>query len=114
MFTLNLGQLDINEADLKAYIYQQLNDIEPYIGSASVAIKMAYTEDDEQFVVQMVFDHEAGSIEAECVGSDIFSALSKAKATLIQNVHSLDRTLELHQQDTEPPVTSHVEKKTVH
>lgn len=114
MFTLNLGQLNINEAELKAYIYQQLNEIEPYIGNASVAIKMAYAEDEDQFMVKMIFDHEAGSVEAESVGSDIFSTLSHAKSTLIKNVHSLDRAVELDHQEAEPLVSSHVEKKTVH
>lgn len=111
MFALNLGQLNINEAELKAYIYQQLNDIQPYIGNATVAIKMAYTEED-QFIVKMIFNHHAGAIEAESSEPDIFNAISKAKTTLIKNMHSLNRALE--DEGADAPISNHEEKKIIH
>lgn len=113
MFALNLGQLNINEAELKAYIYQQLNDMHPYVGDSPISIKMAYTAD-EKFVVKMVFDHEAGAIEAQSTGNDIFNAISNAKSALIRSVHSLDSAMEPEDLETLPNSAHGLEKKTLH
>ncbi|MCC6136988.1 MAG: hypothetical protein IT287_00010 [Bdellovibrionaceae bacterium] len=113
MFAMNLNKLNINEAELKAYILQQLNDMEPYIGDEPVAIKMAYTEDDE-YIVKMIFRHEGGDIQAEGSGSDIFNAISKTKEAFIRTITSFENAYESDEFDSRPAVTSHVEKKTVH
>lgn len=115
MFSMNLGKLNINEAELKAYIYQQLNDIQPYIDDDEpIAIKMAYSEDDG-FIVKMQYHFDGENIEAESTGEDIYNAISRAKAAFIKSLHSLDQALALEEaENTMPAVTSHVEKKTVH
>lgn len=113
MFAMNLDKLNINEAELKAYILQQLNDMEPYIGDEPVAIKMAYTEDDE-YVVKMIFRHEGGNIAAESTAKDIFNAISRAKESFIRTITSFENAYESDDFDNRPAVTSHVEKKTVH
>lgn len=114
MFAMNLGKLNINEAELKAYIYQQLNDIQPYIGDAPVAIKMAYTENGE-YIVKMQYVHDGGEIEAESSGGDIFNAISKAKTAFIRTLNSLETAFEMEEHDNHrATVTSHVEKKTIH
>lgn len=114
MFTMNLGKLNINEAELKAYIYQQLHDIQPYIGDESIAIKMAYSEDDG-FIVKMQYNFEGANIEAESSAEDIFNAISRAKDAFIRNLHSLDQALSAEDHEsTARAVTSYIEKKTVH
>lgn len=114
MFAMNLGKLNINEAELKAYIYQQLNDIQPYIGDEPVAIKMALTENGE-FVVKMQYQHDGGEIATETTGEDIFSAISSAKTAFIRSITSLDNAFEMEEQEEyRASVSSHMEKKTVH
>lgn len=115
MFSINLSKLNINEAELKAYIYQQLNDIQPYIDDEEpIAIKMAYSEDDG-FIVKMQYHFDGSNIEAESTGGDIYSAISGAKEAFIKTLHSLDQTLAMEEaENTMPAVTSHIEKKTVH
>lgn len=93
MFSMNLGQLDVNEAELKAYIYQQLNDIQPYVGEAAVAIKMSYTSDKE-FFVKMSAAHEVGDIEAQGSHEDVYLAISQAKAALIRNLSAVEDEIE--------------------
>lgn len=93
MFAMNLDKLNINEAELKAYIYQQLNDMQPYVGDSPVAIKMAYTTDG-QFIVKMHTSHDIGDVEAESSGEDIFNAISKAKFALIRSVTTLDNAID--------------------
>ena len=93
MFAMNLGKLNVNEAELKAYIYQQLNDIQPYVGEAPVAIKMTYTNDNE-FFVKILANHEVGDIEAQGMNADVYSAIQEAKTALIRSFSALDDELE--------------------
>ena len=93
MFAVNLGKLNINEAELKAYIYQQLNDIQPYVGEAPIAIKMTYT-DDEEFLVKIMADHEVGEIEAQGSHTDVYSAIQQAKTALIRSFSAIDDEVE--------------------
>jgi ribosome-associated translation inhibitor RaiA len=116
MFTMNLDKLNINEAELKAFIYQQLNDMEPYVGSEAVAIKMAYTNEG-RFVVKMQASHEIGNIEAESTGEDIFNAISQAKFALIRSVTSLDAAIEneVHELVDETAIENLIpEKRIIH
>jgi ribosome-associated translation inhibitor RaiA len=91
MFAMNLNKLNVNEAELKAFIYQQLNDIQPFVGESEVGIKMTYTPDN-QFLVRMQASHEAGDVEVEGAHEDVYAALSKAKHALIRTFASLDNT----------------------
>jgi len=93
MFSMNLGKLNVNEAELKAYIYQQLNDIQPYVGEAPVAIKMTYTNDNE-FFVKIMANHEVGDIEAQGMNADVYSAIQEAKTALIRSFSALDDEVE--------------------
>lgn len=89
MFAMNLNKLNVNEAELKAFIYQQLNEIQPFVGESEVGIRMTYT-DDNQFLVRMQASHEAGDVEVEGSHEDVYSALSQAKQALIRTFSSLD------------------------
>ncbi|MCB9072815.1 MAG: hypothetical protein H6623_04270 [Bdellovibrionaceae bacterium] len=113
MFAMNLDKLNINEAELKAYIYQQLNDMEPYVGGVPVTIKMAYTKDGE-FIVKMHASHDVGDIEAESSGTDIFRAISEAKHALIRSVTSLDNALSEDWSEESPFEPVPPEKRTLH
>lgn len=97
MFSMNLSKLKVNEGELKAFIYQQLHDLEPYVGEGSVSIKMSYTKD-EQFAVKILASHEVGSIEAEGTNKDVFTALSSAKDAMIKFLISHD--MEDDEEDT--------------
>lgn len=89
MFSMNLNKLKVNEAELKAYIYQQLADIEPYVGGNTVSIKMSYNKE-EQFEVKINAVHDIGEIEVLGVDDDVYSALSNAKYELLKNLHSFN------------------------
>ncbi len=91
MFAMNLNKLNVNEAELKAFIYQQLNEIQPFVGESEVGIKMTYTPEN-QFLVRMQASHEAGDVEVEGTNEDVYSALSQAKHALIRTFSSLDNT----------------------
>ena len=93
MFSMNLGKLNVNEAELKAYIYQQLNAIQPYVGEAPVAIKMTYTPDKE-FFVKILANHEVGDIEAQGSHEDVYLAISQARDALIKSFSTLDDEVE--------------------
>jgi ribosome-associated translation inhibitor RaiA len=90
MFNMNLNKLNVNEAELKAFIYQQLNEIQPFVGDCDVGIKMIYTPDN-QFLVRMQASHEGGDVEVEGTNEDVYSALSQAKHALIRTFSSLDQ-----------------------
>ncbi len=104
MFAMNLNKLNVNEAELKAFIYQQLNDIQPFVGDCEVGIKMTYTPDN-QFLVRMQASHEAGDVEAEGANENVFTALSTAKHALIRTFSTLDTSEaedeEIEQRDSE-------------
>ena len=89
MFSMNLNKLKVNEAELKAYIYQQLADIEPFVGGHPVSIKMSYNEED-MFEVKINASNEAGEIEVLGVDNDVYSALSNAKYELLKNLHTFN------------------------
>ncbi len=89
MFAMNLNKLNVNEAELKAFIYQQLNDIQPFVGDCEVGIKMTYTPD-QQFLVRMQASHEAGDVEVEGTNENVFTALTQAKHALIRTFSTLD------------------------
>jgi ribosome-associated translation inhibitor RaiA len=89
MFSVNLSKLKVNEAELKAYIYQQLEAIQPYAGDAALSIKMSYDEK-KHFQVKILASHEIGDIEAEGHDEDVYSALANAKDALIKSLSSLD------------------------
>jgi ribosome-associated translation inhibitor RaiA len=90
MFNMNLNKLNVNEAELKAFIYQQLNEIQPFVGECDVGIKMTYTPDN-QFLVRMQASHEDGNVEVEGSHADVYSALSQAKHALIRTFSTLDQ-----------------------
>lgn len=100
MFTMNLGKLNVNEAELKAYIYQQLNDIQPYVGEAPVAIKMSYTPD-KAFLVKIQATHEIGEIEAQGTHEDVYSALSEAKNALIKSFSAIDDAIDAEEGESQ-------------
>ncbi len=91
MFALNLNKLNVNEAELKAFIYQQLNDIQPFVGDCEVGIKMTYTPE-QQFLVRMQASNEAGDVEVEGTNENVYTALSQAKHALIRTFSTLDTT----------------------
>jgi hypothetical protein len=99
MFAMNLNKLNVNEAELKAFIYQQLNDIQPFVGDCEVGIKMTYTPD-ELFLVRMQATHEAGDVEVEGTNENVYTALSQAKHALIRTFTTLD-TSEMEDGDEE-------------
>lgn len=89
MFSVNLSKLQVNEAELKAYIYQQLEAIQPYAGEAGLSIKMSYDEN-KHFQVKILASHEVGDIEAEGSHENVYSALSNAKDALIRSLINLE------------------------
>jgi ribosome-associated translation inhibitor RaiA len=89
MFSVNLNKLKVNEAELKAYIYQQLNAIQPYVGESPVSIKMSYN-DDKQFEVKILASPEMGDVEVVGTHEDVYSALANAKDALIQSLRHVD------------------------
>lgn len=113
MFAMNLGKLNINEAELKAFIYQQINDMQPYIGDGTIAIKMAYT-DAGRFIVKVISENDAGAIEAESVGEDLFNAISQAKVAFIKHMSSIEPALSIGDIEPSVIVTTEIEKKTIH
>jgi ribosome-associated translation inhibitor RaiA len=117
MFAMNLGKLNVNEAELKAYIYQQLNDIQPYVGEAPVAIKMTYTNENE-FFVKILANHEIGEIEAQGSHADVYSAISQAKQALIRSFSALDDEVEseeIDQRDAEiQSIINNTSKNNIH
>jgi ribosome-associated translation inhibitor RaiA len=97
MFSVNLESLKVNEAELKAYIYQQLNAIQPWVGESPVSIKMAYNED-KLFEVTILASPEMGEVEVIGTHEDVYSALANAKDALIESL----RTVNLVDDDDEP------------
>lgn len=92
MFAVNLDKLNVSEAELKAYIYQQLHDIESHLGEIPIGIKMTSSGND--FVVKMSASLEMGDIEAQGTGEDIFGALSKAKEALVHCIAEMNDSME--------------------
>lgn len=98
MFSLNLDKLNVNEAELKAYIYQQLNDIEAFLGPQPISIKM--TSSGKDFIAKMSVSHELGEINAEGTGDTVYAALSKAKEAVIQVLAEMNDSVEPEVRET--------------
>lgn len=112
MFAMNLNKLNVNEAELKAFIYQQLNDIQPFVGEAEVGIKMTYTPEN-QFLVRIQASHDDGDVEVEGTHADVYSALSQAKHALIRTFSSLDNQTEEIDEERDQEIESVLTKKEV-
>ena len=112
MFAMNLNKLNVNEAELKAFIYQQLNEIQPFVGEAEVGIKMTYTPDN-QFLVRMQATNQDGSVEVEGTHENVYTALSTAKHALIRTFSTLDAEEDESDEQREAEIQSMTTKKEV-
>lgn len=112
MFAVNLDKLNVSEAELKAYIYQQLNDIESYWGELPIEIKM--TSSGDEYIVKMSVSHELGHIESQGQSESIFDALSKAKEALVHCMADLQDSIEPEARDEQIQSILSNKKEPVH
>lgn len=106
MKTLNLESLNVNEAELKAFIHQKVSEIQAFSEGASVVIQMQQN-DSESYAVNIRASHELGDVQAEGHGENIFEALGHAKDLVVAYFSELSNVAheELHENKDE-------EKKT--
>ncbi len=90
------------DPELKAYIYQHLMDIQPYLlANAQVAVLVTRPEDDEadaetdepDYLVTLVATVDEGRMEAEGQHGDIYEAFNKAKETMIHQLAEIQNSM---------------------
>lgn len=90
------------DPELKAYIYQHLMDIQPYLlANAQVAVLVqraeaddSHSEDEEtDFLVTLVATLNEGRMEAEGQHGDIYEAFNKAKETMIHQLAEIQNSM---------------------
>lgn len=112
MFAVNLDKLNVSEAELKAYIYQQLNDIESHLGEIPIAVKM--TSSGAEYIAKMSVSHEMGDVESEGRSDNIFDALSKAKEALVHCIADMVDSAEPEVRDNKIRSILSTKKEPVH
>lgn len=82
------------DPELKAYIYQHLMDMQPYLlANAQVAVLVTRAEDDESHLVTLVATLNEGRMEAEGQHEDIYEAFNKAKVTMIHQLAEIQNSM---------------------
>lgn len=89
------------DPELKAYIYQHLMDIQPYLlANAQVAVLVTRAEEDSQienddkdYLVTLVATLNDGRMEAEGQHGDIYEAFNKAKDTMIHQLAEIQNSM---------------------
>lgn len=91
------------DPELKAYIYQHLMDIQPYLlANAQVAVLVQRADDDEvsqsenedpDYVVTLVATLNEGRMEAEGQHGDIYEAFNKAKDAMIHQLAEIQNSM---------------------
>ena len=83
------------DPELKAYIYQHLMDIQPYLlANAQVAVLVQRAEDDAtDYLVTLVATLNEGRMEAEGQHGDIYEAFNKAKETMIHQLAEVQNSM---------------------
>ncbi|MFN3454107.1 MAG: hypothetical protein ACK41T_04050 [Pseudobdellovibrio sp.] len=110
MDTLNLIETDL---DVKSYIYQQINELTPYITPETSVIVLArdpeeaykdenhviaedeFTRDNHyKYRIALVLKEEDTSIESEGFGYDIYDAVQAATAAMLQRLFEIQEEVE--------------------
>jgi ribosome-associated translation inhibitor RaiA len=90
------------DPELKAYIYQHLMDIQPYLlANAQVAVLVQRAEadvtqsesDELDYVVTLVATLNEGRMEAEGQNADIYEAFNKAKDVMIHQLAEVQNSM---------------------
>lgn len=90
------------DPELKAYIYQHLMDIQPYLlANAQVAVLVQRAEgetsqienDEQDFLVTLVATLNEGRMEAEGQHEDIYEAFNKAKESMIHQLAEIQNSM---------------------
>lgn len=90
------------DPELKAYIYQHLMDIQPYLlANAQVAVLVQKAEgdvseaenDEPDYLVTLVATLNEGRMEAEGQHGDIYEAFNKAKEVMIHQLAEIQNSL---------------------
>lgn len=95
--------------EVKAYVYQRLQDFSPYLNDKSetgvVIQKLKADADHEGFLVHLSISTEGGSLAATGEGNDVFSAIARATDHMMAQVSAIhnitisnrERDLEIRQ-----------------
>lgn len=79
-----------NDREFKAYIYQQLVDLQPYLTSDSQVAVMVQQdpeqEDEDELTLTLVATWGEYRLEAEGTDTDLYSAFSIAKRKMIEQL----------------------------
>lgn len=102
LISLNLDQID---PDVRAYIHQQVNDLQPYFAVDS-KVKVYLTQPDverEEIVAKMIltgYDHE---VECRGRGQDIYEAVRSAKEEMLKyfSTIEIEMALEIESHEAE-------------
>lgn len=90
------------DPELKAYIYQHLMDIQPYlVANAQVAVlvqraedEISHSENEEQdYLVTLVATLNEGRMEAEGQDQNIYEAFNKAKEAMIHQLSEIQNSM---------------------
>lgn len=100
MIAINLDKLNVNEAELKAFIHQKVDEIQQFADGVPVAMKMTTTKDG-QFSVKIVASHDIGDIQAEGVSDSIFEAITKAKEVIMSYFTEISNVVPDNERDVE-------------
>ncbi len=99
--TQSIGTSHEMDPELKAYIYQHLMDIQPYLlANAQVAVLVTRADDESQiendgqdYLVTLVATLNEGRMEAEGQHEDIYEAFNKAKVTMIHQLAEIQNSM---------------------
>jgi ribosomal subunit interface protein len=89
---------EATDRELKAYIYQQLMDIQPYLVTNSqvavtVSLKNKNSKKKKQFLVTLNAKIENGEMAAEGQDGDVYQAFGKAKELMMLQLAELQNSL---------------------
>ena len=85
------------DLELKAYIYQQLIEVQPYlVADAQVAViveQVKASKKKKEFVVTLSTTIEEGRMETEGQDADIYQAFGKAKDLMVHQLAEIQNSM---------------------
>lgn len=113
----NSNNLQGLQNDVKAYIYQQINEFTPYFlpdSNVAVAVKKKESKSGtKNFVVTMVLTGGGTYVEAAGNDEDLFAATRKAKEDLLKHLESIHKRL-VSEHDRDSLIQAIVESQSLH
>jgi ribosomal subunit interface protein len=111
---MNYTNLQNVNAEIRAYIYQQLADIEQLLPEGSEISIFINDNDKKKIETNIKIETPFGEIHAFEESPDIFESLSQAKENLVKQLSEIHRATGEQDPETDQLIQAIVDKRLIH